>query len=148
MAKYYYRGMRDDNGKPKLGRNARCLGIRPNIDIDLQNVLQGWVDKRGFLLPESKRRNIGMEVKVVIKNGKGMSLSLSVEGLPKFRKPPQFGGNGKDPIWEIDSHNLRGDLEAIEDGSSHVSLIPRRTMLLERYEQALARTQNDWIMVK
>jgi len=35
MATLYYRGMADNNGKPKLGRSARCLGIRPGIDIDI-----------------------------------------------------------------------------------------------------------------
>ena len=35
MAKLYYRGMAADNGKPKLGRSARLLGIRPGVDIDI-----------------------------------------------------------------------------------------------------------------
>ena len=39
---------------------------------------------------------------------------------------------------------LRGDLEAVQDSPTHVSILPRVTMLLEKYEAALARTQNDW----
>lgn len=34
MAQLYYRGMVEENGKPKIGRNARLLGVRPGIDID------------------------------------------------------------------------------------------------------------------
>ena len=28
MVKLYYRGMVDENGKPKIGRSARLLGVR------------------------------------------------------------------------------------------------------------------------
>lgn len=34
MAKFYYRGMVEETGQPKVGRSARLLGIRPGIDID------------------------------------------------------------------------------------------------------------------
>jgi hypothetical protein len=36
------------------------------------------------------------------------------------------------------------DIEPIQDGVTHVSLCPRATMLLERYEAALAATRLDW----
>ncbi|MEQ8956737.1 MAG: hypothetical protein RLP02_02235 [Coleofasciculus sp. C2-GNP5-27] len=32
MAKLYYRGMAEENGKPKVGRSARLLGVRPNMN--------------------------------------------------------------------------------------------------------------------
>ena len=38
-----------DNGKPKIGRHARCLGIRPNIDIDVERVPKDLIDERGYL---------------------------------------------------------------------------------------------------
>ena len=53
MAKLYYRGMAEQNGKPKIGRSARLLGVRPNIDIDVEQMLSGCVDKQGYLLPET-----------------------------------------------------------------------------------------------
>ena len=147
MTKYYYRGMRDENGKPKLARNARCLGIRPGIDIDIETRPEGWLDKQNYLLPKLEQKDSRLEVELAIANGKGMSISLSIAGLPKHRKPPKFGGTGRDPIWEIDSSFIKGDLKAIEDGGSHVSLVPRQTMLLARYEDALAQTRNNWIKV-
>ena len=35
-------------------------------------------------------------------------------------------------------------LEAVQDSATHVSILPKATMLLEKYEAALASTQNDW----
>lgn len=99
MTRLYYRGMAEKNGKPKVGRSARLLGIRPDVDIDLICMPQGWLDDEGYLLPELERDNSGVRVEVACKNTKGMSTSLSVEGLPPFRKPAAFGGIGKDPLW-------------------------------------------------
>ncbi|MGK7874473.1 MAG: hypothetical protein AB4426_14545 [Xenococcaceae cyanobacterium] len=144
MARFYYRGMAEKNGKPKLGRSARLLGIRPGVDIDIAHMPRGWLDKQGYLHPESERDNSGVKVEVVIRNTKGMSTSLSIEGLPPFRKPVAFGGTGKDPLWQIEDSHITGDLEAVQDSATHVSIMPRDTMLLERYEAALVKTQDYW----
>jgi hypothetical protein len=72
MAKLYYRGMAEQNGKPKTGRSARLLGVRPNIDI------------------------------------------------------------------------ITGDLIPIQDSPTHISILPRVTMSLEKYEAALTHTQKYW----
>lgn len=58
MAKLYYRGMAEENGKPKLGRSARLLGVRLGIDIDVEQMPRDWLDKEGFLPSESDRRRI------------------------------------------------------------------------------------------
>ncbi|MBD2149802.1 hypothetical protein H6F44_06630 [Pseudanabaena sp. FACHB-1277] len=73
-----------------------------------------------------------------------MSVSLSIEALPAFRKPTKFRGIGKDPLWEIDSSVITGDLQAIQDSPTHISIMPRVTMALEKYEAALANTQKYW----
>jgi hypothetical protein len=144
MAKLYYRGMADQNGKPKIGRSARLLGIRPGIDIDIEQMPTGYLNDRGYLLAESERDFRGELVTIAVRNTKGMSVSLSIESLPAFRRPAKFGGTGKDPIWQIDDKNIIGDLQAVQDSPTHVSILPRVTMSLERYETALANTQNDW----
>jgi hypothetical protein len=148
MAKLYYRGMAKQNGKPKLGRSARLLGVRPNVDIDIEQLPAGCVDEQGYLRPEAERRWIGESLAVAIKNTKGMSVSLSIDGLPAFRKPAKFGGTGRDPLWQIDNSKITGDLEAVQDSPTHVSILPSATMLLERYEAALANTQNHWEIVE
>jgi hypothetical protein len=61
-----------------------------------------------------------------------MSVSLSINSLPKHRKPPQFGGTGRDPLWQIDDSKITGDLEAIQNSTTHVSIVPKATMLLEK----------------
>jgi hypothetical protein len=144
MAKFYYRGMAEHNGKPKTGRSARLLGVRPNIDINIEQMPIGCLDEQGYLLPESQRKFEGEIVTVAIRDNKGMSVSLSIEGLPAFRKPTQFGGNGKDPLWQIDDSKIVGDLQAVQDSPTHVSIMPRVTMSLEKYEAALANTQKYW----
>jgi hypothetical protein len=144
MTQLYYRGMAEQNGKPKLGRSARLLGIRPGIDIDIADLPQGWLDEPGYLLPEIERHDSEVKVEVVIRNTKGMSTALAIAGLPPFRKPAAFGGTGKDPLWQIAASQITGDLEAVQDSPTHVSIMPSATMLLERYEAALAKTQDDW----
>ncbi|MDB9438513.1 hypothetical protein PN450_17300 [Dolichospermum lemmermannii CS-548] len=145
MVKLYYRGMVDENGKPKIGRSARLLGVRlGDIDINIKQMPVNSLDEQGYLLPESEREFQGELVDVAIRNTGGMSVSLSIEALPAPRKPTKFGGYGKDPLWQIDDSNITGDLQAVQDSPTHVSISPRVTMSLERYELALANTQDDW----
>ncbi|QXE24064.1 hypothetical protein B6N60_02767 [Richelia sinica FACHB-800] len=134
----------DENGKPKIGRSARLLGVRLGIDINVEQMPLGYLDKQGYLLPESERESCGEVVAVAVKDTKGMSVSLSIEVLPPNRKPAKFGGIGKDPLWQVDDINITGDLQAVQDSPTHVSILPRVTMLLEKYELALANTQNYW----
>jgi hypothetical protein len=77
MAKLYYRGMAEQNGKPKIGRSARLLGIRPGIDIDIEQMPTGYLNEQGYLLTESERELRGELIAVAIRNTKGMSVSLS-----------------------------------------------------------------------
>ena len=84
---------------------------------------------------------------ISVRNTKGMSVSLSIDALPDFRKPPAFGGIGRDPLWQIDSDKITGDLEAVRDSDTHVSITPKVTMLLAQYEAALASTSDTWELV-
>lgn len=144
MAELYYRGMGEENGKPKIGQSARLLGVRPTIDINIEQMPVGCLDGQGYLLPEAQHKLHGDLVIVAIRDTKGMSVSLSIEGLPAFRKPSRFGGTGKDPLWQINDSIITGDLQAVQDSPTHVSILPRVTMALEKYEAALANTQKYW----
>jgi hypothetical protein len=70
-----FRAMREDgNGNPEIGPNARCLGVRPGIDV-----------------PAKVGRN-------VVHPGQG-GMSVSPDDpmkLPYFCRPPGFQGTGKD----------------------------------------------------
>jgi hypothetical protein len=47
MTKLYYRGMAAQNGKPKIGRSARLLGVRPTLDINIEQMPIGSLDGQG-----------------------------------------------------------------------------------------------------
>ncbi len=79
MAKLYYRGMAEENGKPKVGRSARLLGVRPGIDIDVEQMPRNWLDENGYLRSEIDQNSSNETVAVAIRNTKGMSTSLSIE---------------------------------------------------------------------
>jgi hypothetical protein len=136
--------MAEANGKPKMGRSARLLGVRLGIDIDIEEIPKDWLDDKGYLRSEAERKTTGEVAVIAVRSTKGMSTSLSIESLPAFRRPPAFGGMGRDPLWHIEDSKIGGDLEAVQDSATHVSIMPRATMLLEKYEIALANTQNDW----
>jgi hypothetical protein len=144
MARLYFRGMAEQNNQPKRGRSARLLGIRPGVDVDVVLMPQGWLDEQDQLRPESDRSSTGAAVEVVLRNTKGMSSSLSIQGLPPFRKPAKWGGTSADPLWRIEDTYIMGDLEAVQDSDTHVSIMPRITMGLKRYEAAIAATQDYW----
>jgi hypothetical protein len=91
MTKLYYRGMMADNGKPKIGRHARCLGIRPNIDIDVDRVPKEWIDESGYLQPSSNHDADLEMVEVAVRNTKGMSVSLSIDAHQIFANRQHLG---------------------------------------------------------
>ena len=146
MTTLYVRAMVGENEWPKVGRSARLLGIRPGIDTI--EVPDSWVTSIGYLQIESERGESKNLVTVAVRNTKGMSASISIESLPFHRKQIAWGGTGRDPIWQIDSSYLDRDLEAVRDSPTHVSIMPRVTMLLTKYELALANTQKYWQRVE
>ena len=148
MTTLYFRAMVGANDRPKIGRSGRLLGIRPGIDIDVIEVPDAWVDLMGYLRLESERGESKDLVTVAVRNTKGMSASISIESLPSHRKPIGWGGTGRDLLWQIDSSYLDQDLEAVRDSLTHVSVMPRVTMLLAKYELALANTQKYWQRVE
>jgi hypothetical protein len=105
--------MTEENGKPKIGRSARLLGVRPGIDIDIEEMPRDWLDDQGYLQPGTDHKSKGELVVVAIRSTKGMSTLLSVESLPAFRKPAAFRGVGRDPLWQIEDSKISDDLEAV-----------------------------------
>ena len=148
MTTLYFRAMVGEDNRPKVGRSGRLLGIRPGIDIDTIEVPDSWIDASGYLRIESERGESKNLVIVAVRNTKGLSTSISIESLPSHRKPIAWGGTGRDLIWQINSSYIDLDLEAVRDSPTHVSIMPRVTMLLAKYELALANTQKYWQQVE
>lgn len=120
-----FRGMKEDeDGLPVLESSARGLGIRPGIDV--------LAELAGEL----------------VRPGQG-GVSVSPESplnLPKHRRPPEFQGNGKDPVWTIAESDLGPDLRFRIDAAmrSHGFLEPVRQMTLAEYEIAINATRTSW----
>jgi hypothetical protein len=120
-----YRAMKeDDQGLPEIGDSARCLGIRPGRDV-------------AAVRPED-----------LVQPGRG-GMSVSPDdpaNLPYYRRPPEFGGTSRDPVWEVDDAALGPDLCYRPDphNPGHGFIEPTRPMRKDVYEQALRATQRLW----
>lgn len=116
-----YRAMREDpGGGPLTGATARTLGVRQQADIPVAG---------GFVRP----------------NTGGMSVAPDrPENLHPLRRPPQYGGSGKDPVWALDLSDLDGSLQFRQDATTHGLIEPSAPMSLTEYQQRLADTQTLW----
>jgi hypothetical protein len=120
-----YRSMRKANdGLPLATPTARGLGVRPDIDIA--------VDDDGLV-----RDGFG-----------GLSVSPDdLQRLPRHRRPPEHGGTGDDPVWKLDLNDLPGRLIYREDETNpgkHGFLEPSESMYLHEYEEAIVDTRGSW----
>ena len=117
-----YRGMRGAvNGPPELGSSASRLGARPGVDIP--------VDENGMVRPGTG----------------GMSVNESPTGMPEFRRPPSFGGSGKNlNMYCISSCDLGPGLQYVPDVSGHGFVEPAWNMSFEEYQAYLYQTQGSW----
>ncbi len=123
MGHKLYRIMQSDpHGQPVLGPTARSLGVRPGIDIP---VTEGKV-----------RPGVG-----------GPSVSLDdALNLPKHRRPEEYGGTGRDPVFELDLDDLIGGLRlrVDPDEPTHGFLEPASEMQLADYRELIETTLASW----
>jgi hypothetical protein len=79
---------------------------------------------------------------------RGMSVAPdSPENFPAHRRPPEHGGTGKDPIWELDVTELGDELVYREDPlmpGVHGFVEPVSTTTFAAYESALIATRRAW----
>jgi len=112
-----------EDGLPQLGESARELGARVPQDI---------VPVNGRVLPKSG----------------GMSVSPNGPyNLPEFRRPSDFGGTGKDPVWCLSTCDLGPDLSYRPDPNkpaTHGFIEPAYQMPYSQYQQALYNTRSKW----
>jgi hypothetical protein len=112
------------DGRPEEGRTARTLGVRPDIDIP-----------------------VGVDG-VVLGGEGGMSVAPDSPGnLPAHRRPPEHGGTGKDPIWELDVADLGDELVYREDPlmpGVHGFLEPVLPTTFDAYQSAFSATRRAW----
>jgi hypothetical protein len=72
--------------------------------------------------------------------------------LPDFRRPAEWGGSGKDPVWGISAGRLGAKLryrdDPLPDQPLHGVIEPSGTMTLDEYADALADTRDSWAIVR
>lgn len=123
-----YRSMQAaEDGYPILGAGTRTLGSRPGIDIPVEE---------GNVEPETG----------------GMSISPNdAMNLPRHRRPPEFDGTGRDPVFEMDDGDLGPALRHRPDPerpSLHGFVEPKATMSFEDYQAAIWQTRESWTKVE
>jgi len=116
------------DGQPVVGPTARELGARRDDDIP--------VDEQGWVQPLTG----------------GISVSPhSYERLPLHRRPPELGGNGKDPVWSLETTDLPPDLRYRPDDEEspvHGTIEPGSRMTFDGYQAALQATRSHWRLVE
>jgi hypothetical protein len=111
------------DGLPECGPSRRQLGARAPGDVALEN---------GDVLPRTG----------------GMSVSPDrAENLPQHRRPPQFGGTGKDGVYVIRSPAMGQNVIYRPDPSDlkHGFVEPAQRQSMASYQQELCLTRKDWI---
>ena len=123
-----YRAMKSEpDGYPKTGQSARTLGVRPGpgpkTDIP--------IDKLGNVQP---------------KTGGMSSVVDDCHNLVPYRRPPEFGSTGKDPVFIIEDEVLPNTLIARQDGknSKRYLIEPSIACPFTQYEQDLHNTRQNW----
>jgi hypothetical protein len=122
-----YRAMTTDpDGQPRVSPSARAIGVRQ------EDVL---VDEEDMVDPEAG----------------GMSVCPNNPfNLEEHRRPAEFGGHGRDPVWMIEEDVL---IEGLlyrpdpDDPAKHGFIEPAWRMSVEDYEELLALTRDDWRLV-
>jgi hypothetical protein len=122
------RAMREDSdGRPEIGSSARTLGVRPD------GLFGGIVATKGGL---------------VFPGTGGMSVSpWPHENIVHHRRPEEFGGTGKDPVWVMDTDDLPEKLRYQPDPDKpdvHGFIAPTRWMSLSEYQRTLHGTRDLW----
>jgi hypothetical protein len=120
-----FRAMRSDSdGQPRLGRAARDLGVR----------IEGRFADLPVAADGSVRPGTG-----------GMSVAVDdARHLPKPRRPRSLGGEGRDPVFSLQSGAFPESLSLHVDRRPHALVEPALPCLLNDYERALASTRPSW----
>jgi hypothetical protein len=123
--------MIDENGMPRLGASATSLGIRKGKDIVADQV--DLVHRPAFQ-PGGKN---------------GLSCSRTIESLPGFSLPMEWGGsNRKTVVWHIEEADLGTELIAQDDAipgrNRHISIGPATTMTYDDFVLAIEATRAKW----
>lgn len=117
--------MKADGDKPLIAPSARGLGVRVGSYADVHPDIAGNVH------PGSG----------------GMSVAPDDPlGLDTHRRPPEFGGTGRDPVWQLASESLPVALSFRRESPDHGLVEPAASTSLSDFQDDLAHTQDGWTL--
>jgi RHS repeat-associated protein len=126
---YLFRAMRG-LFSPEVGESARTLGVRPGVDVEVNSGNVAQKNRAGIF--------------------QGMSVAPDTPyNLFVVRRPTEFGGSGKDPVWAI-KRSLISDpnLQVIDDTPGHALVAPSKCIPYQEYKKSLETTRPLWKKVK
>ena len=97
--------------------------------------------------PNTKGADISVNNGIVQPGTVGMSASPTPVDLPDHRRPPEYGGKGKDPVFRIDIRKLGPGLRFVPDKPGHGTVQPSSQTGYDNYNAALEATRNSWELV-
>jgi hypothetical protein len=113
----------EDDGLPEIGESLATLGIRPK-DID--------VDEDGNVIPRTG----------------GLSVTPnSIQNMPKFLKPRALGGEGRRPVFELQTASLDDALCARWVAADHAFVEPSFSYPFPTYVSNIHATRPNWVKV-
>lgn len=126
-----FRAMKaDKDGRPVLGKDRRTLGVKPGVppagDIP--------VDVDGF---------------VTVGSG-GLSVAPDdPRDLPLHRRPKEWGGDGRDPVFALRIDALPQATLALRlDRPQHGLIEPTKRCKFDAFQKDLHSTRSDWAIEK
>ena len=122
-----YRATKSDpDSKPRTGDTARSLGVRPRVDLP--------IDESGRVQPG---------------NGGLSTAADDPRELPAHRRPKWLDGTGTDPIFKLRPILLPDTLTTRQVGRpSHYLIEPTDECLFTIFQCHLWSTRPDWAMIK
>jgi RHS repeat-associated protein len=123
-----YRSMQEGiDGMPVLGESATTLGARIGPELDIAT------DENGIVHP----------------NSGGMSVNTNPNNIPEYRRPSEFGGTGKNPMWCLGTCSLPKGLkftleEAKNPLNTHGFTEPAKSMGGKAFNQLIQSTKSLW----
>ncbi len=116
----------DVDGLPKIGDDARSLGVR--LSGRVRDIV---ADEAGAVHPQTG----------------GMSVSPPPpDNLQEHRRPPEYGGAGRDPVWTLETDGLPDGLRYRSDPGrpeEHGFIEPDLVMDIGEYRGLLGGTRNQ-----
>ena len=123
--RHVFRAMKAEGMMPLTGRSRRTLGAIPGE-------------------PPKGDIPVGRDGCVAPRTG-GMSVAPDDPiNLPRHRRPPTLGGEGRDPVFRYATTALPATLALCSDHPEHAFMEPCNECMFDEYQTAIHGTRSNW----